>query len=464
VDERVEPRGRGDLDRHGWRGEFGAARAAPGRLADAIDACRRSVTLAPDVAIGHRWLGRLLWESGLPADARNCLERAVALRPEDLTASQMLGFVCAELGEIVRAEAVYRAALELAPNDAVIRYELSRLKTFETRDDPDLQMLEELASSVSDPATPGRDALLFALAKAYDDLGDYDRAFEAFQAANALHRVGLDYDPATAERAADALIGAFDEALVERSSGLGCPSERPVFIVGMPRSGTTLVEQILASHPDVHGAGELHELEVVAGAVPVMNAGRLPLPEGMAGLGARDLAQLGELYDGRLGRLVPEALRITDKMPSNFYYIGFIHAILPNARIIHCVRDPLDTCLSCYMTLFSPGSSWSYDLREVGRYYRSYDRVMAHWRLVLPEARMFEVRYEDVVSDLEGQARRLLDHCGLEWDDACLAFHLTKRPVRTASVAQVRRPLYAGSVGRWRRYERHLGVLISEVG
>jgi len=228
----------------------------------------------------------------------------------------------------------------------------------------------------------------------------------------------------------------------------------------MPRSGTTLVEQILASHANVHGAGELTTLEDVfighlgTPLAPIARARRL------AALTPGDLAKIGAAYAGKVAALAPGSARITDKMPANFRLAGLIRLALPNARIVHCRRDPLDTCLSCYASNFSRGQPFAYDLRELGLYYRAYDDLMAHWREHLPPDRFLEVRYEDVVDDLEGQTRRLIAFCGLDWDDACLAFHQTRRPVRTASVNQVRQPIYRASVGRWKLYERHLGPLL----
>jgi hypothetical protein len=228
----------------------------------------------------------------------------------------------------------------------------------------------------------------------------------------------------------------------------------------MPRSGTTLVEQILASHPQVHGAGELTALETIlidqlgARLSPIDRARRL------ADLSAGDLAAMGGAYISRIRALAPGALRVTDKMPANFRFAGLIRLMLPNARIIHCRRDPVDTCLSCYARKFSRGQPYAYDLRELGLYYRAYDALMAHWRRLLPMDRLIEVRYEQVVGDLEGEARRMIAFLDLAWDDACLTFHRTRRPVRTASVNQVRQPLYRTSVARWRPYEKHLGPLL----
>jgi hypothetical protein len=231
-----------------------------------------------------------------------------------------------------------------------------------------------------------------------------------------------------------------------------------VFVLGMPRSGSTLIEQILASHPQIHGAGELEHPSGTAGAIPFL------FPESVLSLDGGALARMGESYVARLPPRTDGRRLTVNKLPNNFLYIGLIRLILPNARIIHTVRSPLDTCLSCYSTLFTSGQLFSYNLRELGRYYRGYDELMAHWRSVLAPDAMLDVAYEDVVEDLEGQARRLIDYCGLKWDDRCLSFHKTRRAVHTASAVQVRQPLFRSSIDRWRKFQAGLGPLLDELG
>ena len=235
-------------------------------------------------------------------------------------------------------------------------------------------------------------------------------------------------------------------------------------MVGFPRSGTTLVEQILASHPQIHGAGELGYLDHVATSFRAAAAPGLGFPDYLPHLAAAESRALGEAYVERLRSLAPAAARITDKLPENYLNIGLIHLILPRARIIHVRRDPLDVCVSCFSINFSGGLTYTSDLGELGRTYRRYLELMAHWRRLLPPGAMLELAYEEVVGDLEGQARRLIEYCGLAWDPRCLEFHETRRMVRTASVNQVRQPLYSSSLQRWRRYERHLGPLIEALG
>jgi hypothetical protein len=252
-----------------------------------------------------------------------------------------------------------------------------------------------------------------------------------------------------------------DAAWMRRHLGLGDPSPVPVFIVGMPRSGTTLVEQILASHPAVHALGERRLFEDALARVGGPNAVSTP-----ACWTDAELRRIGGLYVEAARRAAPAgALRIVDKLPANFQYAGLIHAALPGAHIIHTCRDPVDTCLSAFSVLFAGvAQPYSYDLEELGRYYRAYRQAMAHWRNVLPTGVMLDVGYEAVVDDLEAQARRIVAHCGLDWDDRCLAFHATQRPVRTASHAQVRQPIYRGSLGRPRPPREMLLPLLEALG
>lgn len=400
-----------------------------------------------------------LREAGESAQAVSCLQRVIALDPGNVEARNTLGITLANLGDLKGAEACYREALRIKPDHVGALYNLTYLVRLDSRDPlwPSLMALAERVDSLSP-----KDALVlhFALGKMWEDAGDYTRAFHHFTEGNRIKRTQVDYDEPRQARFIRNYIHYFDTNFVAAADGVGLPDDKPIFIVGMPRSGTTLVEQILSSHPQVYGAGELEllwrcvraELGIAAeydDDVPVM-------------LKARDISivrSIAESYCASLWRLAPAAAHITNKLPGNVSLVGLIHMALPNARIIHCLRDPLDTCVSCFSKLFSRGHLFTYDLGELGRYYRLYEDLMQHWRTVLPAGSMLELRYEDLVTDLESQTRRLLAYCHLPWDNACLRFHEAARPVRTASLVQVRRPIYQGSVGRWRRYEKFLGPL-----
>jgi hypothetical protein len=329
-----------------------------------------------------------------------------------------------------------------------------------------LKAMEELRAGSAPLSDTDRLQLDFAQAKAYADLKDHKRSFERLLSGNALKRAKIHYDEAAALGLFDRIEAVFSAKLLREKEkpGGGDPSSVPIFVLGMPRSGTTLVEQILASHPQVHGAGELKTFNDVVLEVRGPGGQTIPYPDFVPGLDARALGQIGARYLAEIKKLAPDAPHITDKMPSNYYFAGLIHLALPHARIVHTVRDPVDTCISCFSKLFTAEQNHTYDLAELGRYHRRYQKLMEHWRRVLPPGRILDVRYEEVVGDLEGQARRILAHCGLPWDARCLSFHATDRPVRTASASQVRQPIYNSAVGRWRVYEEFLGPLLAALG
>jgi hypothetical protein len=309
----------------------------------------------------------------------------------------------------------------------------------------------------------------FALGKVYADIGDHGRAFQRLLAGNAAKRAAIAYDEQAALAQFDRVETVFTRELIAAKTGGGDPTRMPIFVLGMPRSGTTLIEQILASHPMVHGAGELSVLNQVVNTVSATDGAGFPYPDYVRALDASGLQRLGAQYLAGVDELArkhgaADFERVTDKMPSNYYFAGLIHLALPNAKIIHSVRNPLDTCISCFSKLFSAEQNHTYDLGELGRYYRRYQQLMTHWHEVLPADSMLDIRYEDVVADLEGEARRIIAYCGLPWDERCLAFHKTNRPVRTASATQVRQPIYNSAVNRWRAYEKEIGPLLAGLG
>jgi len=392
------------------------------------------------------------------ADAIACLDQALAIAPEDIGALKSKARLLYVLGRLDEAAALFEQIIALAPDDARNYFELSEIKRF-APGDPLLAAMEKLLPAVAARPEPEQIDLHFALAKAYRDSGDHERAFHHLAQGNALNRRHIAYDENAVIAGMDRIRAVFTPELMRDKSGHGLPTDRPVFIIGMPRSGTTLIEQILASHPRVHGAGERQDFEQAIAFV----TGRTDFPKLVAAMTAAQLDALGAAYLSSMAAAAA-ADRFTDKLPGNFKYAGLIHLALPNARIIHVQRDPIDTCLSCFATLFGAEQDFAYDLGELGRYYRAYERLMAHWRQVLPPGVMLDVQYEDVVADIETQARRMVAHCGLEWDDACLAFHASERPIYTASAAQVRQPLYDSAVERWRPYERQLQPLLDALG
>jgi tetratricopeptide (TPR) repeat protein len=432
------------------------------KVDEAGAAAERAVALDPDSHDALNLLGRVAFERGALDTALAHYRSALSVKPDLADACNNMGNALKELGHLADARAAFLKALELDATLTGVYVNLADSTTFAV-DDPYLAAMQALAAQPDGLSATDRMHLDFALAKAFADLREYRRSFGHLLRGNAGKRATIKYDEAAAMALFDRIEAAFTPELIAAKSGLGDPSGVPIFVLGMPRSGTTLVEQILASHPLVHGAGELKTFNDVVDTVRGPDGAVLPFPEFVPAFEAAPIRTIGAHYLAQIRALAPEASHITDKMPSNYYFAGLIHLALPNARIIHTVRDPVDTCISCFSKLFTAEQSHTYDLGELGRYYRRYQQLMAHWRRVLPAGRILDVRYEDVVADLQGQARQIIAHCGLEWDPRCLAFHTTKRPVRTASATQVRQPIYRSAIGRWRVYEEFLGPLLTEL-
>ena len=433
-----------------------------GQLDEAAAQYQRALALKPSLFPAYNNLGNVLRRQGKLDEAVARFEHAVALNPDVAEVHKSLGNTLKQQGEFDRALASLERALALKPDHAEAHFSRTNLKTFRPGD-PDLAALEALAA---DPSRVPADRMVyvhFALGKALEDVGEYNRAFEQWIAGNALKRREVDYDEASWQQTFRFVAKAFDASLLERLAGMGDPSPTPIFILGMPRSGSTLVEQILASHSQVHAAGELSNLDRVVRAVSDAAGQPIPYP----GVGRWDSTPIACGGWGRhiwpaCPRFRPARIGSPIRRRANFIYVGLIRLMLPNARIIHTMRDPVDICVSCFSRLFND-LPFTYDLGELGRYYRGYHELMAHWRLILPAGALLDVAYEDVVDDLERQARRLIDFCGLPWEDRCLNFHETSRPISTASNVQVRQPLYRSSLARWRRYEAYLEPLLAEI-
>jgi Sulfotransferase family len=337
------------------------------------------------------------------------------------------------------------------PHAPGILFSQTDLKRFEPGDPLIAQMqalLQREGLSVADRTT-----LHFGLGKAYLDLGDSAEAFRHYNEGNRLKRATFAYDADENDRWMAEIARVFSPALMTAKADMGARSGMPIFVVGMPRSGTTLVEQILASHAMVHGAGELRKLQALGDYAD--------FPAGFRALPPDRLKAMGEAYLAYVAPMAAGRRHVVDKMPANFALAGMIRLILPDARIIHCRRDPVDTCLSCYTKLFAGQQDFAYNLTELGRFHRAYQGLVAHWREILPASHFLEVDYEDVVADVAAQARRMLDFLGLPWDESVLRFHETERPVRTASSNQVRQPIYRSSAGRWRKHAAELEPLLA---
>ncbi|MBI5658960.1 MAG: tetratricopeptide repeat protein [Nitrosomonadales bacterium] len=432
-------------------------------LPDAETAALRALQFDTDNAKAHALLGGIYSEMAQPAQAEAQYDQALKLDPECDEALLGLGHLCMENGRMERAEELFRRSLAFKPDNLAARIHLIQVKKVKAGDENFAALLEEekKLSGFSDNKAM---SLHFALGKCHDDSKDYEKAFPHFLAGCKLKRAKLSYDPADAEKQFAALADIFDRATIDRLRGAGDPSALPIFVLGMPRSGTTLTEQIIASHPDVYGAGELHDLLRVAHRNITGTTDPIVFPDNLRSLDHATLIAWGAEYVAGLKRRAPGARRITDKMPASFFAVGLVHLMLPNAKIIHVNRNPVDTCLSCFTRLFNRKQEHTYDMAQLGRYYAGYARLMEHWRRVLPAGAFLDIHYESIVADQEAQARRMIGYCGLEWNDACLDFHNTERPIRTASLTQVRQPIYTTSVERWRSYEKFLGPLLDALG
>lgn len=423
----------------------------------ALASYEQAVSLAPDHGQALNNMGSMLEEADREADAELAYRRAVTINPNHSEALNNLGSLLSKTGRIAEARELFEQSLTVNPTAVASHHNLSSLKKY-TVGDPHLAALESMAPSAPSMPMPEKAQYYFTLGKALDDCGRYDEAFAAYAGANRLKKAEIPDPDAQGEAQVEAIIRHLDAERIASLADAGIADPAPVFIVGMPRSGTSLIEQILASHADVHGAGELKDLHQLITEVFEVAPGR-SLAVALAEADPESFTSLGERYLAAVRERAPKARRITDKMPANFHYLGIIYLALPGAKIIHSARDPMDSCLSCFTKLFNETMAFAYDLETLGRYYDRYMRLMAHWRSVLPADFILEVPYADVVDDVEAQTRRMLEFLDLPWDDDCLKFYDNDRPVRTASLAQVRNPIYKSSVAGWKRFEKHLGPL-----
>ena len=436
---------------------FGIALKELGRTEESIPSLERAVELAPNFGGAYSNLGNALQALGRPDEAMRAYDKAVALAPGDPSVHLNRAITRQDLGDLDGAQSDLREVLRLRPEHGEAWRLLSGLKRFTSVEDKDIKDMSQLLRAETIPEAEALH-LHFGLGKALADAGKNGSAFEHFAKANTIYRGSFEYDIAKDAEYFEAIRNIFSAEFLFERRDWGCESERPIFIVGMMRSGTSLVEQILASHPQIVGCGELQELDRLTRRYEARPDG-LDFPESVLAFDRGKARYLGQAYIQALSQRAGAAVRTTDKMPGNFQYVGLIRLLLPQATIIHCVRNPVDTCLSCFRNYFAGFHPFAYDLAELGQYYRLYTGLMDHWRGIVSD-QLHDVCYEELVSDPEAQIRRLLEICGLDWDDRCLEFHQTKRPVRTASAAQIRQPMYTSSIESWRRFEEYLEPLL----
>ncbi|MEJ2566699.1 MAG: sulfotransferase [Gammaproteobacteria bacterium] len=464
------------------------------RYKESLRAHREAVRLKPDFAVAYFNLGGLLENLGWFPNAQSAYAEAIRLKPDYIIALLKQATLFTNFGPWEQAAEYYRHVLSLDPENVEAKIGeaalLEKMGEFERayehvrpfldeerlnadavtvfaticrplkRCDEAVRLLERIIERDGETLEDSTLAALhFELGRLYDARDEFDRAFRHYARGNEIHGKGSLFDPQQKVSDTDALIKTYNADFMAKAPRATTGSRRPVFIVGMPRSGTSLVEHILASHPAVFGGGELDTLDLLVHSLPAkVGSGKISYPGCMSAAGQEEIEQMARDYLEHLATLSEDAERVTDKMPGNFVHLGMINLLFPEARVIHCVRNPLDTCLSCYFQNFEYRHSYSQDLAALGVFFREYQRLMEYWKSVLDIAFM-EVRYEDMVADQERVSRELVAFCGLEWDEQCLRFYETKRAVGTASHDQVRRPIYHRSIGRWKNYESYLGPL-----
>ncbi len=442
--------------------DLGLTLKSQNRLEESIDRFRQVIKLEPNNIQATHLLASTLTLTAQTYESVETYQRVLELKPKHAGAMLGLGHTLKTVGRQEEAIEAYRECIRHRPHNGEIYWSLANLKTYRLSDDDIHEMKAMVAGNgeTEEVTEQSRINFLFALAKAFEDRGDFEQAWNYYHQGNSSQRLLENYDPVRTEVMNDEIIEVFTREFLAENTGLGNPSAEPIFVVGLPRSGSTLIEQILASHSQVEGTSELPYVGVVVTSLNRNRADGINYPHAVRELGAKHFTKLGSDYlDLAKIHRVEGKPRFIDKMPNNFPSIGFLNLILPNARIIDARRYPLDSCLSCYRQLFARGQNFTYDLTDIGEYFLQYERMMDHWHDVLP-GRCLTVQYEEVVMDFETQVRRLLEYCELPFEEACINFHQTERPVRTASSEQVRQPVYSKSVNFWRNHEAYLDELI----
>jgi tetratricopeptide (TPR) repeat protein len=421
---------------------------------DAIDLFKKALTIDNNNALLHYNLADTLYESNQIQEAINYFKLSLTFDPNNAFIHNRLGLAFNTTGEFENASKHYEQALALKPNYVDPLYNLVIIE-------PKQEYISLIKEHLNNPETSENDKIAYhyALGVIFEKSMSYDETFNHYSIANSLKRKTISYQPENTSAYIDKLLKVYSKDYFQKKSlELGSNSELPVFIIGMPRSGTTLVEHIISSHPQIYGAGELEMIRFIEKIITKHFTQINSYPECITLCDQSTLSTYTAMYIEELKSLSSDSIRITDKMPSNFLRVGLIKTLFPKARVIHCRRSAMDVCLSIYLNYFVHGNKYSFELTEIGKYYLDYERLMKHWLELFPSD-IFEVQYEELVKDQENNSKRLIEFLGLGWDEQCNKFHENIRQVKTASNTQVRQPIYTNSISRWKNYEKHLEPL-----
>ena len=446
-----------EIDPNLWaaHADLGSIYGILGKYEKGILHLEKAIALKPSHAESHANLTACLVAAGRHEEALACGKKAIRSDPRNPKIYDSLGCTLSELGQIDEATSYFEKAIALDNSFGVAYLNFSRIKKFSDKDKAFIDKIEnQLKTSL--PARQ-RVAFHFTLGKAYDDRREYDKAFMHYRQANLLAKSQRP-EPPDYKHLPKLLKKVFTKERLGMAPDMGNASDIPVFIVGMPRTGSSLIEQIISRHSGASGAGELHTIHDFAEEICKIEDHKNYAAEWIGHLNQSDLDKYSESYLKVLRKDREDSLRITDKLPENHLYLGFIHLLFPNAKIIHAIRNPLDTCLSCYYQPFTH-LHWAYDMESIAKRYQLYRQVMDYWNSVLPAGTILDISYESLINDQEKESRRLIEHCGLDWEEGCLDYMAEQRIVKTASLWQVRQPMYKSSARRWINYAPHLGAL-----
>ena len=427
------------------------------QFGEALDAVQRSIKLKPDLPFGFMIRGGILAKMNDHEGAITAYQEALKIDPDHVGSNMGLGNTLKTVGRFEESVTAYKKCIEVHPTFSEAYWSLANLKTYQF-EPPEINLME---NHLNNKDIPEQSIAFFhiALANVKETKKQYEQAWDHYLSGNTLRRKNEVYDSVQTQITHDEVINTFTAEFLNQKTGLGHNSNEPIFIVGLPRSGSTLIEQILASHSLVEGTKELPDLSKLGVKLSKSRTRGMKYPNAVTDMSDAEFSDYGKSYIQTTKRYRTDKPYFIDKMPNNFAHIGFLKLILLNAKVINATRHPLDSCMSSFKQLFYKGQSWSYDLFEIGEYYLEYDRVMKHWQEILPNE-ILDLEYEKLVENQEHETKRLLEFCGLDWEEHCLKFYETKRSINTASSEQVRQPIYKGAINSWRHYEKYIGPLI----